>query len=65
MKACEERTPLAAYVRALVAARLHDAEEVKAQLAIACTDHTLKERAKEEPDFDTYRRDGERDGTWK
>ena len=65
MKACEERTPLAAYVRALVAARLHDAEEVKAQLAIACTDHTLKERAKEEPDFDTYRRDGEMDGTWK
>lgn len=65
MKACEERTPLVAYVRALVAARLHDAEEVKAQLAIACTDHTLKERAKEEPDFDTYRRDGERDGTWK
>ena len=65
MKACEERTPLAAYVRALVAARLHDADEVKAQLAIACTDHTLKERAKEEPDFDTYRRDGERDGTWK
>lgn len=65
MKACEERTPLAAYVRALVAARLHDAEGVKAQLAIACTDHTLKERAKEEPDFDTYRRDGERDGTWK
>lgn len=65
MKACEERTPLAAYVRALVAARLHDADEVKIQLAVACTDKALKERAAEEPDFDTYRRDGERDGTWK
>ena len=65
MKSCEERTPLAAYVRAIVAARLHEADEVKAQLGIACKDESLKERAKGEPDFDAYRRDAEGDGTWK
>ena len=62
MKACEERTPLAAYVRALVAARLHDADEVKIQLAVACTDKALKERAAEEPDFDAYRSGAEGNG---
>lgn len=64
MKACEERTPLAAYVRALVAARLHDADEVKIQLAVACTDKALKERAAEEPDFDAYRSGAEGNGIW-
>lgn len=64
MKSCEERTPLAAYVRALVAARLHDADEVKIQLAVACTDKALKERAAEEPDFDAYRSGAEGNGIW-
>ena len=64
MKACEERTPLAAYVRALVAARLHDADEVKIQLAVTCTDKALKERAAEEPDFDAYRSGAEGNGIW-
>lgn len=58
MKMCEDRSPLAAYVRALVAARLHEAGEVKTQLAVACEDEQLKRRAAVEPDFEPYRSNG-------
>lgn len=61
MKACDDRTPLAAYVRALIAARLDNADEVKAQLAVACTDESLKRRMEEEPEFAPYLRKGEPD----
>lgn len=55
MDRCEDHTPLAEYVRALVAARMQkEADEVAARLEHALPDSRLKERMQTEPDFLPY-----------
>ena len=55
MDRCEDHTPLAEYVRALVAARMQkEANEVAARLEHALPDSRLKERMQTEPDFLPY-----------
>ena len=55
MDRCEDYTPLAEYVRALVAARMQkEADEVAARLEHALPDCRLKERMQTEPDFLPY-----------
>lgn len=55
MDRCEDHTPLAEYVRALVAARMQkEADEVAARLEHALPDCRLKERMQTEPDFLPY-----------
>lgn len=51
----EVKTPVAEYVRALIAARLDRPDELMRHLKPACTDPKLRKRAKDEPDFDPYR----------
>lgn len=50
-----DRTPLAEYVRALVAARLGDDAAVWLHLKNACQEDALRFRAAGEPDFQKYR----------
>lgn len=57
MQRVEEESPLAEYVRALVAARLQQPEEFFAHIANACTDSMLKTRAASEADFQPYAAD--------
>lgn len=51
MERAEDDSPLAAYVRALAAARLGDADSCKKHLQQACEDEALARRAADEPDF--------------
>ena len=53
-----DESPLAEYVRALVAARLGDAETCRKHLRKACQDETLAKRAADEPDFYPFRGEG-------
>ena len=55
MERCEDNSPLAEYVRALIVARMQkEADEVAARLKHALPDSRLKERMKTEPDFLPY-----------
>ena len=51
----DEQSPVAEYVRALIAARLDRPGELLPHLEAACADPKLKTRAQDEPDFDPYR----------
>lgn len=57
MDEVEDATPLADYVRALVAARLHDDAAFYRCIDTACRDAALRNRAVDEPDFARYRHD--------
>lgn len=54
MEACKEVTPRAEYVRALVYARMDDADTMMRHLEKAVVDGTLRERARTEADFMDY-----------
>lgn len=54
MAACDDRTPRAEYVRALIAARQGDADGVVARLTGAVSDRSLRRRAADEADFRPY-----------
>lgn len=51
MNRCEDASPLAEYVRALIAARLNRTDDAVKHLQRACADASLKERARTEVDF--------------
>ena len=57
LDALEDHSPLAQYVRCLAAARLGDEATFFRCLPDACKGQRLRERAKQEPDFDAYRAD--------
>ena len=57
LDALEDHSPLAQYVRCLAAARLGDEATFFRCLPDACKWQRLRERAKQEPDFDAYRAD--------
>lgn len=57
MDGVEDNTPLAAYVRALVAARLYDDAGFYRGMTEACREESLRRRAMDEPDFARYRND--------
>ena len=57
LDALEDHSPLAQYVRCLAAARLGDEATFFRCLPDACKRQRLRERAKQEPDFDAYRAD--------
>lgn len=57
MDGIEDATPLADYVRALVAARLHDDAAFYRCIGRACGEEVLRSRAVDEPDFARYRHD--------
>lgn len=57
MDEVKDVTPLADYVRALVAARLHDDAAFYRCIDTACRDTALHNRAVDEPDFARYRHD--------
>ena len=54
MEACEDTTPRAEYVRALVKARQGDADAMMDHLAKAVAEKGLRERARTEADFMDY-----------
>lgn len=51
MNRCEDASPLAEYVRALIAARLNRTDDAVKHLQRACADASLKERARTEVEF--------------
>lgn len=51
MNRCEDASPLAEYVRALIAVRLNRTDDAVKHLQRACADASLKERARTEVDF--------------
>lgn len=51
MNRCEDASPLAEYVRALIAVRLNRSDDVVKHLQRACADASLKERARTEVEF--------------
>ena len=55
MAQTDDRTPLAEYVRALVAARLNDEASFRRHLENACSDERLRQRSMHEADFEKYR----------
>lgn len=55
MDSLEEKTPLAAYVRALIAARLQDDSTFYRFLREACREERWRARAADEPEFIRYR----------
>lgn len=57
MQGLKLTTPIAEYVRAIVAARFKQHDDLFVHLANACTDQKLRNRAADEPDFDSYRLD--------
>lgn len=57
MDEVEDNGPLAAYVRALVAARLHDDAAFYRCMGEACREERLRRRAMDEPDFARYRQE--------
>lgn len=57
MDEVKDATPLADYVRALVAARLHDDAAFYRCIDTACRDTALYNRVVDEPDFARYRHD--------
>ena len=57
MQGVKSATPLAEYVRALIAARFKQAAELFSHLPNACNDPKLRSRAASEPDFDSYKHD--------
>ena len=57
LDALDDHSPLAQYVRCLAAARLGDEATFFRCLPDACKGQRLRERAKQEPDFDAYRAD--------
>lgn len=57
LDALDDHSPLAQYVRCLAAARLGDEATFFRCLPDACEGQRLRERAKQEPDFDAYRAD--------
>lgn len=58
MEKINDESPLAEYIRALVAARMEDAEACRKHLCKACQDETLAKRAADEPDFYLFRGEG-------
>ena len=54
MENCDDRTPRAEYVRALIAARSGDGDGVVEHLGAAVADLRLKQRARTEADFMPY-----------
>lgn len=54
LSAIDNRSPLAEYLRALVAARKDNLKEAIRHLSVACRDERLKRRAREESDFYKY-----------
>lgn len=55
MDGIEDQSPLAEYVRALVAARMDDEAALRRHLGNACQDERLRERATREADFEQFR----------
>ena len=55
MRALQDDSPVADYVRSLIAARLGNPEELYRCLPLALDEPKLKARAHDEPDFDPYR----------
>lgn len=51
MRRCEDASPLAEYVRALIAVRLNRADDAVKHLQRACADASLRERARTEAEF--------------
>lgn len=51
MNRCEDASPLAEYVRALIAVRLNRSDDAVKHLQRACADASLKERARTEVEF--------------
>lgn len=55
MEEVEDQSPLAEYVRALIAARLNDESSLRRHLDNACKDERFLERAAHEADFEKFR----------
>lgn len=55
MNQIEDQSPLAEYVRALIAARMDDEAAFRKHIGNACNDEPLRERAAREADFEKFR----------
>lgn len=55
MAAIQDQSPLAEYVRAIIAARLNNEKMYRQHISSACKDKNLCARATSEPDFEKYR----------